>query len=74
MNRKRISKPIHIYDTFDRVGVEIPHLPHIARLVVAPMKVIYINQCAAPAANIDRLFTDIEDFTDFCELYWIELP
>ena len=74
MNRKRISKPINIYDTYDRVGLEIPQLPHIEKLVVTPMKVIFINQCAAQDANIDRMFRSVEDFTDFCDQYWIELP
>lgn len=74
MNRKRIGKDINVYEAFDRVGLEIPQLPQIAKLVVTPMKVIFVNQCADPDANIDRMFRSVEDFTDFCDRYWIELP
>ena len=74
MNRKRISKPMNVYEAFDRVGLEIPQLPHIAKLIVAPMKVVFINRAADPDANIDRMFRSVEDFTDFCDEYWIELP
>ena len=74
MNRNRIGKAINVYEAFDRVGLEIPQLPHIAKLVVSPIKVVFINRAADPDANIDRLFRSVEDFTDFCDQYWIELP
>lgn len=69
MNRKSAG----IYHTFDRVRIEIPQMPGIERLVVVPMKVVYVNQCADSTANIDRLFTDLGDFADFCDQYRVQL-
>lgn len=62
------------YRNWDRVYVDLPQCPLYSRLVVSPMKAIFINRCADRDKNIDRMFRSVEDFTDFCDQYWIDLP
>jgi len=74
MIKRRIGKTSDAYSEYDRVGLEIPQLPHISKLVVSPMKVVFINQCADPDMHIDRMFRTVEDFAEFCEAVGIDLP
>lgn len=74
MRKRYIELPMNIHDNFDHVRLEAPHLPNISKIVVFPMKTVYINVCADPGANIAKAFYDVETFVDFCDQYWIELP
>lgn len=57
--------PASRLETFDRVYIELPEGSNTATITIVPMKTIYINRCAAPWENVDRVFHDIEDAEEF---------
>ena len=63
MNRARIPKTE--LETYDEVVIELPERPNTARMIVRPLKTVFINGAAGSTANIDRLFFDVDDFVDF---------
>ena len=60
---KRSSRGL--LETFDIAYIDLPEEAHAARLIVVPMKTIFINIAAAPGENVDRLFQDVEDAEEF---------
>ena len=63
MNRAMLSQTE--LGTYDEVLIELPECPDAARMIVRPLKTIFINVAADSNANIDMLFADVDDFTDF---------
>lgn len=57
--------PESVLEKFDEVTLDIPERGMTARMIVLPLKTVFINTGAEPFANIDRVFYDIEDFEDF---------
>ena len=52
-------------DNFDRLYMDWPELPGMAKLVAMPLKTIYINRAAAPWANIDKVIFDTEELAAY---------
>ena len=74
MRKRYVELPINIHDNFDHVHLEAPQLPDIAKIIVVPMKTVYVNIYAEHGANIAKVFYDVEAFSNFCDQYWIQLP
>lgn len=49
------------FDYFDTDYVEIPSRPDIDRIIVLPLKTVYINLSAEPGANVTRLVHDLNE-------------
>lgn len=54
--------PLSCYDTD---YVEIPSRPDIDRLVVVPLKTVFINFSAEPGANVTYLVHDLDESLGF---------
>ena len=52
---------------FDVEYIDLPERSSTHRIVVLPMKTIFYNIAARPDANLDRVFTDVNQFADFLE-------
>ena len=44
-----------MFSNYKRIPADFPNRPEIARMIVIPLKAIYINRTAAADANIIRL-------------------
>lgn len=49
------------FESYDTIYLEWPKLPHIASVIVVPLKTRYINTAAAPNANVDKLIHDEQE-------------
>ena len=73
MKKRYIGLPLNVHDNFDHVPLEMPLLMEISKIVVFPLKTVFLNTCAEPGANITRYFTDLDGFAEFCEAAGIEV-
>ena len=67
MRERYVRLPINIHDNYDHTPIEAPQIPDIAKLVVFPLKTVFVNIFANRDATIVKYFRDLEDFSDFCE-------
>lgn len=56
--QRRERTPLENYDT---MYLAWPELPHIASVIVVPLKTRYINMAAAPDAKVDKLIHDEQE-------------
>lgn len=52
---------------FDVEYIDLPERASTHRIIVLPMKTIYYNIAARPDANLDRVFSDVNQFADFLD-------
>ena len=58
---------------YDKVYIDLPNMSMVRTLTACPLKTIYINRCADPWANIERVFRTVEDLERFCDKKGVEL-
>ncbi len=58
-----------LISSFDTDYVDIPTRPDVDRVIVVPLRTVFFNVSAAPAANVTRLVHDLDEYPGFDMLY-----
>lgn len=56
---------------WDTIYIQMPEAANTARVIVVPLKAVFINISDLQRSNVDRVFFDVDDAMEFFERWAI---